>query len=102
MITAWSPDFLRGIAEGLFLPLRMEDIPNMEDVADFHRDGHGMGLDTSYGVPFECAFMGIFYNKKALGFVPTDWADLWRPEAQGKLGFNTSFWPVWLVRWPLE
>jgi spermidine/putrescine transport system substrate-binding protein len=93
--TFWSPDFLRGIKENLFLKLRTEHIPHYKDITPFHASDHGQGMDIAYGIPFEYAYVGVAYNKKALGFTPTGVSDLWRREAQGKINFSASFWPIW-------
>lgn len=90
VIVAFSPDFVRGIQEDIFLPLRRENIPNMANLTDFHSSDQGQGMDINYGIPFEMGFVVIGYNKEALGFTPTSYGDLWRPEAQGKIALGSG------------
>ena len=90
----WSPDFLKGITEELFVQIRRENVPHMKDLIPFHASNHGQGMDVSYGVPFEYAYIGMMYNKKELGFVPETFEDLFRPEAQGKIQMSANFWPI--------
>lgn len=91
VVGVWNPSVIQGVAEGVLLPLRVENIPNFKDVTDFHRQ-FGVIDGVVYGAPFEFGFFGIAYDKEALGFTPTSWDDLWRPEAQGKIGLDSVFW----------
>ena len=84
--------FLQGIANELYLPLRKENVPNLDDLNEFHASDFGLGFDVTYGIPFDFGIFAIGYNKETLGFAPTSYADLWRPEAQGKIGLDAVWW----------
>ncbi len=83
---------LRGIEEGVWLQLRRENIPNMDDLHSFHLSDHGEGRDVNFAAPFQYGFSTLVFNKEILGFTPTSWSDLWRPEAQGKISMSTAYW----------
>jgi spermidine/putrescine transport system substrate-binding protein len=87
-----GPDYIRGMEQGLFRKLVPADIPNMADLTDFHQQDFGFGLNTDFGIPFDFGVFVIAYNKETLGFTPTSYADLWRPEAQGKIGLDAIYW----------
>ena len=94
MVSAYQPDLLRGIAEELWLPLRLENIPNSQDLNPFHLRTSGLGydgIDLKYGLPFEFGFLVLGYNKEVAPYELTSWADLWLPEFQGKIGLDTQF-----------
>ena len=93
-VTCFGPDIFRGLAEDLWLPLRLENIPNALDLTEFHTRTSGSGfegVDLTYLLPFEMYLLVIGYNKELLDFEPTSWADLWRPEVQGKIGLDTVY-----------
>ncbi len=91
-IFGYGPDHLRGIEEDVLLPLRRENIPNLNDITDFHASDFGEGRDINYGAPFEFGYGAMVYNKELLGFTPTGWDAFWEPEAQGKIGLSTTYW----------
>ena len=92
--TVFAPDFPRGLEEGIWLPLRRENVPNLADVEDWFLTAIE-GMDTTYAAPFDYLYTAIGYNKETLGFTPTHFEDLWRPEAQGKIALNAEFWFIW-------
>ena len=95
MTTCFGPDVLRGTAEGIFLPLRRENIPNAEDIGEWHLQTSGAGfegIDHTYALPFEYIIGVIGYNKETVPFEITSYADLWRPEAQGLIGLDTTYY----------
>lgn len=47
--------------------------------------------DDAYGVPFGFGYEVLGFRTDLLGFTPSSWADLWRPEAQGKIGLDQGF-----------
>jgi spermidine/putrescine transport system substrate-binding protein len=87
-----GPDYIRGIKQNLYEELVPADIPNMADLTDFHKQDFGFGLTTKYGVPFDFGVFVLAYNKETLGFTPTSYADLWRPEVQGEIGLDAIYW----------
>lgn len=87
-----GPDYIRGIEQNLYEELVPADIPNMADLTDFHKQDFGFGLTTKYGIPFDFGVFVLAYNKETLGFTPTGFADLWRPEVQGQIGLDAIYW----------
>ena len=94
--TIFVSDFARGNEEGAYLPLRKENIPNLNNVSDFFAQKTDEQVDGNYAAPFDFLFNVIGYNKQTLGFTPTSFADLWGPEAQGKIAPDAVFWYSWL------
>ena len=93
-LTCFGLDLIFGIAEGIWLPLRLENIPNAADLNDWHMQTSGAGfdgIDLTYGLPFELIIQVLGWNKEVLDFEPTSYADLWRPEVQGKIGLDTVY-----------
>jgi spermidine/putrescine transport system substrate-binding protein len=86
-----SNDYLRAKAEGLLAPLRLENIPNAAELTDFHKSP-GFGLTPDYGMPFDFGFIALGYDKEDLGFEPTSWKDLWRPEVTGNIAQSADQW----------
>ena len=105
MTTCFSNDFLHGLAEEIWLPLRLENIPNVADLTDYHTQTAGLGfdgIDLTYGLPFEVGLSVIGYRKDLVPFTPTAFSDLWRPEVAGQTGWdgffhNNTLGPVALV-----
>ena len=94
LTTCFTPDVIRGTAEGVWLPLRRENIPNAQDLNAWHLRISGVGfegVDLTYSLPFVYVEVVLGYNKEVISFVPTSWADLWRPEVQGLIGLDTVY-----------
>lgn len=47
--------------------------------------------DDAYGVPFGFGYQVLGFRSDLLGFTPSSWADLWRPEARGRIGLDQGF-----------
>jgi spermidine/putrescine transport system substrate-binding protein len=90
-------DLARAIELELLLPIRRENVPNIEDLTPFFQESHGMGFDNNYAVPFDFGFMAIVYDREQLGFDITSWEDFWRPELQGKIALDAVWWPMTLA-----
>ena len=57
-----------------------------------------LNIDSGgYGLPYTVNAMGIIYDEEAVGFEITEWADLWRPELNGKIAIpviSNTFGPA--------
>jgi putative spermidine/putrescine transport system substrate-binding protein len=83
------------IAQGLIRPLPLEQLQGWKDLAPqwqrlVKRDRQGRLSATGeiWGAPYRWGATVIAYRKdefRKLGWVPTDWADLWRPELKDKI-----------------
>ncbi|RLB37970.1 MAG: hypothetical protein DRH12_13575 [Deltaproteobacteria bacterium] len=71
-------------------PIRKENIPNAKDIYPelLKRDPWVRG----YGVPFDGGLYLPVYVPGKLGFTPTSWKDMLRPELKGKLTFDQTFY----------
>jgi putative spermidine/putrescine transport system substrate-binding protein len=83
------------IAQGLIQPLPLEQWQGWKDLprqwqAVMRRDRQGQISETGqvWGAPYRWGATVIAYRKdefRKLGWEPTDWADLWRPELRNKI-----------------
>jgi putative spermidine/putrescine transport system substrate-binding protein len=83
------------IAQGLIRPLPPEQLQGWKDLAPqwqriVKRDRQGQISATGevWGAPYRWGATVIAYRKdefRKLGWTPTDWADLWRPELKDKI-----------------
>lgn len=81
---------------GLVEPIDRSKIPNIADLYELAQAPHG----KDYGPAYTIGRLGIVYDAKAVAAPITQWADLWRPELQGKLTipqFSTTFGPLLAV-----
>jgi spermidine/putrescine transport system substrate-binding protein len=81
--------YLLGRADDLFLPVRSENVPNMDNVIDFYTDFR----TTEYGVPVDGAPTTLIYRNDQ-DFEPTQWSDLASDTVQNSngLGIDKAFW----------
>jgi spermidine/putrescine transport system substrate-binding protein len=82
-------NYLIGINEGLFEPIRYENVPNAQDVWGFLRDYR----TDEYGVPGEAGVSGIMYDEG--GPYAEDWDELLSSDAP--VGMDTGYWDVSLL-----
>lgn len=82
-------NYLIGINEGLFEPVRYQNVPNADDVWDFMR---GYRTDE-YGVPGEAGVSGIMYDEG--GPYAEGWDGLLSSDAP--VGMDTGYWDVSLL-----
>lgn len=82
-----------GYEAGLFEKIDYSKIPNSKDLipaaAELTKSG--------YGPAYTINSIGIMYDKEALGFEITDFADLWKPELAGKISIpeiTSTFGPA--------
>ena len=90
----FAADMIRGTVEGAWNPLRYENIPNADDLHDFHTQTSGPGfegIDLTYGIPFEYGIVALAYRKDLVPFEPTSWNDLWDPRVAGKVGMDSAY-----------
>jgi putative spermidine/putrescine transport system substrate-binding protein len=83
------------IAQELIRPLPLDRLQGWTDLAPqwqrlVKRDRQGRLSETGevWGAPYRWGATVIAYRKaefRKLGWTPTDWGDLWRPELQGKI-----------------
>lgn len=71
-------------------PIRKENIPNAANIfpALLEREPWVKG----YGVPFDGGLYLPVYSPKAIGFKPTSWKDMLKPELHGKLTLDQAFY----------
>lgn len=84
----------QGIRDGLFQEIDYSKIPNIEEQVDVAKE-----LNKGYGPAYTVNALGIIYDKEALGFEITSWADLWKPELKGKIAiptFSNTFGPAFV------
>lgn len=83
------------ISEGLIQPIPLEQLQGWKDLSPqwqalVRRDRQGQLSTTGqiWGAPYRWGATVIAYRKdefRRLGWTPTDWADLWRPELNSKI-----------------
>ena len=78
------------IKSGMFRQLDFDRIPNHKALAPVALD-NWVAKDR-YGVTFHESAMTLVWDRRQLGFEPTSWGDLLRPELCGKLSFYDSFY----------
>lgn len=86
-----------GIRMGLVQPLAVTELSNWELVPErwqelVRRDGRGQVVSAPGGsiwaAPYRWGETVLIYRKdkfERLGWMPTDWSDLWRPELRGRI-----------------
>jgi putative spermidine/putrescine transport system substrate-binding protein len=86
LIFTSDENVLTGHRRGIFMPARKKNVPNIADVYDWALTIKEFGTaDTVPGVPYTLLANVLAYNPEKVKPAPTSWADLWRPEVQGKL-----------------
>jgi putative spermidine/putrescine transport system substrate-binding protein len=85
------PDNIKVAAEGIAMPLTVQDIPNMKDVDPIWYDQfHGMGVALDY------VGYGIAYREDLVPKPPTAWKDLWDPAFKNKVTIpDIGSWGSW-------
>ncbi len=83
------------IAQNLLRPIDVAQLPNWRSLPDawknlVQRDLRGQlsAQGQAWGAPYRWGCTAIAYNRekfKRLGWEPTDWTDLWKPELQGRI-----------------
>lgn len=84
----------QGAQAGLFQELDYTKIPNIEEQIDVAKE-----LNKGFGPAYTVNAMGIIYDKEALGFEITSWADLWKPELKNRIAipvFSNTFGPAFV------
>ena len=84
-----------GFDEGLFKELDYSRIPN----AEFMNEQANFLKEQGQGPAYTVNRMGIIYNPEAIDFEINSFADLWRPELEGKISIpeiTTTFGPAML------
>jgi spermidine/putrescine transport system substrate-binding protein len=82
-------NYLIGVNEGLFEPIRYENVPNAEAVWDFMQEYR----TDEYGVPGEAGVSGIMHDEG--GPYAEDWEQLLSSEVP--VGMDTGYWDVSLL-----
>jgi spermidine/putrescine-binding protein len=82
-----------GLANDAFQKVRWDEISRKDQIfpAFMSADEVDRCEDDAYGVPFGYGYEVLGFRKDLLGFTPSSWADLWRPEVQGKIGLDQGF-----------
>lgn len=80
---------IKGVQEGLFAPINIENIPN---AADLYPIAIKRIEGKVYGLGYDFAAWGICYNKEKLTTPPTKFKDFWN-SSFGKVGLEG--WPEW-------
>lgn len=76
--------------DGLFGPINFANVPNVKDITPaaltpwVYRD--------KLGLPYPDSVMTLAYHRGSTATPPTRWADLLRPEFDGKIGLYKSFY----------
>ena len=78
-----------GRDEELFLPIRTENVPNLEETIDYYTEFR----TTEYGMPVDGAPCTIIYREE-LDLEPDSWGDFGAPEIEESngIGVDTGFW----------
>ncbi len=81
--------YLLGRNDDLFLPVRTENVPNLEEVMDYYTEFR----TTEYGVPADGAPTTLIYRDDA-DFQPESWADFATSEVANSngVGIDIGFW----------
>jgi spermidine/putrescine-binding protein len=78
------------VKEGLFAKLNLDNIPNHKRLTPSALDNRV--FRDGFGITFPDSVMTLAFNKESVGKPPTRWADLLRPDLDGKLGlYNLRF-----------
>ncbi|MBO1074592.1 ABC transporter substrate-binding protein [Roseomonas marmotae] len=77
-----------GQKAGVLVPASRKGVPNIADIEDWAMSvKRGTTDETIAGAPYTLIAYGMGYNPEKVKEPVTSWADLWRPEFQGKLAF---------------
>jgi spermidine/putrescine transport system substrate-binding protein len=81
--------YLLGRNDDLFLPVRTENVPNLDEVIDFYRNFR----TTEYGVPIDGAPTTLIYRNDT-DFTPSKWSDLASSTVRNSngVGIDVGFW----------
>jgi len=81
--------YLLGRNDDLFLPVRTENVPNLDEVIDYYQDFR----TTEYGVPIDGAPTTLIYRDDK-EFTPTTWKDLANEQVSNSngIGIDVGFW----------
>ena len=79
-----------GIKEGLFQTFDKASVPNLSKLAPSAVDN--WIVKQNYGVTFPDSVQTLAWNKEAIDFQPTGWADLMRDDVRGKVAMYNSFY----------
>lgn len=81
-----------GLQNDVWLEVDYSKIPRADEVYPWYREADEIDCeDDAYGVPFGYGYSVLGFRESDLGFRPTSWADLWRPQAQGKIALDQAF-----------
>lgn len=83
IISTSSPASTSLMDMGVLKPLDLAKIPNYDDTLEFLRSSF-VKDGTVYGVPYDWDVNPFLYFESEVPAPPTSWADLWKPEYQGK------------------
>lgn len=78
---------LGGLRAGVLQTADRHAIPNYADLYDWSVTVKPQDAAVVAGVPYTLISYVLAYNPATVKTKPTSWADLWRPEFQGKLAF---------------
>jgi putative spermidine/putrescine transport system substrate-binding protein len=76
--------------DGLFAPIDFANVPNVTALAPAALEP--WVFREKFGLPYPDAVMTLAYHKSAAGEPPSRWADLLRPDLDGKIGLYKSFY----------
>ena len=93
LITLGDAWLSRAIADGLIQPLdasrfNLELSPPWKTLVQRNDSGQLDAQGKIWGIPYSWGTTALVYNPrkfKSLGWEPTDWSDLWRPELEGRI-----------------
>jgi spermidine/putrescine transport system substrate-binding protein len=86
-------DFLVGIKNNLWLPIRYENVPNADKIFDYV--WNEMYPGTKYGLPFSLGVHVLMYRQDLVEKPPIHWKYLFRDEYKGKIAIERWF-PYWV------
>ena len=87
-------DFVLGVQNKLWLPIRYENIPNHKKI--FPHYWNDVALDTKYGVPFSLSVHVLIYRKDLVKSPIEHWKGLLtRDDLKGKIAIERWF-PYWV------
>jgi spermidine/putrescine transport system substrate-binding protein len=87
-------DYLVGVNNKLWLPIRYANVPNSEKIFPIIRNE--ISPNTEFGVPFDAAIHILMYRKDLVQTPPTSWKDLLTNEQfDGKIAIERWF-PYWI------
>jgi putative spermidine/putrescine transport system substrate-binding protein len=90
-----------GLRAGVLMPARKSGLPLLAELEDWALTLKSLDTaDTVAGVPYAMLAFVLAYNVQFLKDKPQSWADLWRPDVQGKIAMpvaEQSLMPEWLT-----